>query len=63
MANRLDDLRLVRYARASAGTGVVNGRVVEKGLRCSGCGRRLAEYAAAPYHFKCSRCKAELKSG
>jgi hypothetical protein len=54
---------LIRYARASAGTGVVDGRVVEKGLRCTGCGKRLAEYAAAPYCFKCPRCKVEVKRG
>lgn len=41
---------------------MVEGRAVETGLRCEACGRRLAEYAAAPYAFKCPRCKADVKS-
>lgn len=62
MADRTSDLALVRYARASAGTAMLDGRVVEKGLKCSACGRRLAEYAARPYGFKCPRCKRDVKS-
>jgi len=41
---------------------VVEGRVVEQGLRCSGCGQRLANYAARPYEFYCRKCKVALKS-
>jgi hypothetical protein len=53
---------VVRLARASAGTGTVDGKQVDVGLRCTGCGRRLAEYAAAPYAFKCPRCKSDVRS-
>jgi len=63
VADRASDLALIRYARASAGTGVVDGRVVEKAVRCSGCGQRLANYAARPYEFYCRKCKVALKSG
>lgn len=62
MASRAEGWDLIRYARASAGTAVVDGRVVEKGVRCSGCGQRLANYAARPYEFYCRRCRVSLKS-
>lgn len=29
-------------------------------VRCSGCGKLLAELATAPYRFTCPRCKAEM---
>ena len=52
----------VRLARAISGTGTVDGRLVELEVRCAGCGKRLAEYAAPPYGFRCPRCKLEVKS-
>lgn len=52
----------IRYARASGATAVVDGRVVDKGPRCSGCGQRLANYAARPYELYCRRCKRAVKS-
>lgn len=54
---------LVPPVRAIAATGMVGGKQVDLAPRCSACGRRLAEYAAAPYAFKCPRCKAEVKRG
>ena len=62
MASPAAGWEAIRYARASAGTAVVEGRLVEKGLRCSGCGQRLANYAPRPYEFFCRKCKVLLKS-
>ena len=65
MADRLGagDLRLVRAARASAGTGVVDGQAVDRRPRCRDCGRPLPlPYAARPWSAWCRHCKTETKS-
>ena len=62
LARGVDTSGELRYARASAGTALVAGRVVEQGVRCTGCGRRLAQYATPPYSIRCYRCKADVKS-
>lgn len=54
------DAAVPRWARASAGSGVVEGKAVQMGLRCSGCGERLADYAAPPYRFYCRKCKVSV---
>jgi hypothetical protein len=56
------DWDVLRQARASAGTALVEGRVVEKELRCSGCGQRFAIYAAPPFAYWCRECKTQVKS-
>lgn len=53
---------MMRWAAAVAGSAVVQGKRVDTDVRCAACGRRLAEYAAAPYAFRCARCKAEVRS-
>ena len=53
---------VVRTARAITRSAMVEGKRVESDVRCAACGRRLAEYVAAPYAFKCPRCKSDVRS-
>ncbi len=52
----------VRTARAITRSAMVEGKRVETDVRCAACGRRLAEYVAAPYAFRCPRCKSDVRS-
>jgi len=61
VADRASDLALVRAARGSAGTGVVDGRVVDRPPRCSVCGKRLGDYFGRPWSIKCRNCGHQAK--
>jgi hypothetical protein len=35
--------------------------VIHHDVRCGACRKKLAEWCAAPFCFRCPRCKAELR--
>lgn len=54
---------MLRAARASAGTAVVEGKTVDRTPKCRRCGRTLpCPYAARPWSLWCRHCKLETKS-
>lgn len=61
VADRASDLALIRYARASVGTGAVEEKAgavhVDRRPTCQHCGRRVGEYFGRPWRVRCPECR------